>query len=114
MIIEFGTPPLAQANHELVEQRLQEFRQVGGVLETVTVEWRGKSLHVEVIDMPVASLYYNPKTHRIRAQRTLDPVRDRELDQNPWSQGSQEYLDYLLKALPADPTKPDPEFQVLM
>lgn len=114
MSTDFGTPPLGQENQLLVEQRLKEARQVGGVLETVTVEWRGKPLHVEVIDMPVASLYYNPKTHRIRAQRSHDPARDHGLNQDPWSAESQDYLDFLLKALPADPSKPDPDFQGLL
>jgi hypothetical protein len=111
---DFGRPPLAQENRLLVEQRLKEVRQAGGALETSRVEWRGKPLHAEVIDMPVASLYYNPGTHRIRAQRSHDPARDRALDLDPWSAESQAYLDFLLKALPADPSKPDPDFQVLL
>ncbi|GAA3609168.1 hypothetical protein GCM10022419_112670 [Nonomuraea rosea] len=114
MRTDYGVPPLAEENQLLVEQRLREFRTAGGVLETVTVEWRGKALHVEVIDMPVEALYYNPGTHRIRAQRMHDSVRDEELIRDPWSARSQEYLDYLLKALPAEPSKPDPEFEVLL
>ncbi|WP_330349508.1 transcriptional regulator [Streptomyces sp. NBC_00582] len=110
---DFGRPPLAQENRTLVEQRLKEVASAGGLRETLTVEWRTKPLHVEVIDMPVDSLYYNPGTHRIRAQRSHDLARDLQLDEDPWSPDSQDYLHYLLKALPADPSKPDPEFENL-
>ncbi|MFD4563277.1 transcriptional regulator [Streptomyces sp. NPDC058467] len=110
---DFGRPPLAQENRTLVEQRLKEAADNGGMRETLTVEWRTKPMHVEVIDMPVDSLYYNPGTHRIRAQRSHDPARDLLLDEDPWSPESQDYLDYLLQALPADPSKRDPEFDNL-
>ncbi|MFF4348856.1 transcriptional regulator [Streptomyces sp. NPDC001530] len=110
---EFGRPPLAQENQTLVEQRLKEAAGSGGIRETLTVEWRTKPMHVEVIDMPVDSLYYNPGTHRIRAQRSHDPARDLLLDEDPWSPESQGYLHYLLQALPADPSKRDPEFENL-
>ncbi|WP_329464983.1 transcriptional regulator [Streptomyces sp. NBC_01431] len=110
---DFGRPPQAEENQELVRQRLAETGGASGARETLTVEWRGVPLHVEVINMPVASLYYNPGTHRVRAQRSYDPVRDRQLDGDPWSTGSQAYLHHLLKALPADPSKEDPDYQVL-
>ncbi|MEU9096382.1 transcriptional regulator [Streptomyces sp. NPDC048361] len=110
---DFGRPPRAKENQELVLQRLAEAGTAAGTQETLTVEWRGLPLHVEVINMPVASLYYNPGTHRIRAQRSYDSARDRQLDLDPWSTASQEYLHYLLKALPADPSKEDPDYQVL-
>ncbi|MFJ2236804.1 transcriptional regulator [Streptomyces sp. NPDC087859] len=110
---DFGRPPLAQENQTLVEQRLKEAAG-GGIRETLTVEWRSKPMHVEVIDMPVDSLYYNPGTHRIRAQRSHDPGLDLQLDEDPWIPESQAYLDFLLKALPADPSKPDPEFENLL
>ncbi|WP_327429007.1 transcriptional regulator [Streptomyces sp. NBC_01236] len=110
---DFGRPPLAQENQTLVEQRLKEAVGSGGIRETLTVEWRTKPLHVEVIDMPVDSLYYNPGTHRIRAQRSHEPARDLLLDEDPWSPESQDYLHYLLQALPADPSKVDPEFENL-
>ncbi|MEU2516408.1 ParB/RepB/Spo0J family partition protein [Streptomyces syringium] len=111
---DFGRPPLAEENRELVEQRLKEVAESAGVRETQTVDWRGTPAHFEVIDMPVDALYYNPGTHRIRAQRSHDPARDRELDGAPWSPDGQAYLHHLLKALPSDPSKPDPEFAVLM
>lgn len=110
---DFGRPPRAHDNQRLVEQRLKEAKETGGVPETLTIEWRGQPLHIEVIDMPVSSLYYNPGTHRIRAQRSHDPARDRALKENAWSSESQEYLHYLLQALPSDPLKRDPDFEVL-
>lgn len=111
---DFGRPPLAAENQDLVEQRLEEIRDSGGVQETLRIEWRGQPLQVEVIDMPVNSLYYNPGTHRIRAQRTHDPARDRGLDEKAFSDDSQDYLHYLLQALPSDPAKRDPDFDVLL
>uniref|UniRef100_A0AAU2V8L4 Transcriptional regulator n=1 Tax=Streptomyces sp. NBC_00003 TaxID=2903608 RepID=A0AAU2V8L4_9ACTN len=110
---DFGRPPQAEENQELVRKRLAEAKGMAGARETLTVEWRGAPLHVEVIDMPVASLYYNPGTHRVRAQRSYDPAQDRQLDADPWSPVSQKYLQHLLKALPADPAKEDPDYQVL-
>ncbi|MFD9329123.1 transcriptional regulator [Streptomyces sp. NPDC060065] len=110
---DFGRPPLAQENQTLVEQRLKEAAGSGGLRETLTVEWRTKPMHVEVIDMPVDSLYYNPGTHRIRAQRSHDPAQDLQLDEDPWRPESQDYLHFLLQALPADPSKRDPEFDNL-
>lgn len=110
---DFGRPPRAYDNQRLVEQRLKEAKEAGGVHETLTIEWRGQPLHIEVIDMPVSSLYFNPGTHRIRAQRSHDPARDHALDENAWSPESQEYLHYLLQALPSDPLKRDPDFEVL-
>lgn len=111
---DFGSPPLADANRSLVEERLSEARQAGGVPETLKIEFRNKPVNVEVIDMPVAQLYYNPATHRIRAQRSHDPERDRNLDSNAWSEDSQDYLHYLLTTLPADPSRRDPSFEDLV
>ncbi|MFI5522367.1 transcriptional regulator [Streptomyces platensis] len=106
----FGRPPGAEDNQVLVQQRLKEAGQTPGARETLTVEWRGQPHHVEVINMPVAALYYNPGTHRIRAQRSHEPARDRELTEDPWSASSQDYLHHLLGALPADPSREDPDF----
>ncbi|MFF4771990.1 transcriptional regulator [Microtetraspora fusca] len=114
MHLDFGIPPRAEENRALVEQRLIEAQETGSVRETLTVEWRGQPLHVEVIDMPVERLYYNPGTHRIRAQRSFDPAQDQALEADPWRDTSQDYLEYLLKALPSDPAKRDPDFDVLM
>jgi hypothetical protein len=114
MTKDFGEPPLAMENKALVEQRIKEVRDGQGVPETLTIEFRGQPRHVEVIDMPVSQLFYNPGTHRIRAQRSHDPVRDAALDADPWSDESQDYLHHLLKAQPSDPSKQDPAFEALL
>ncbi|MFD1833147.1 ParB N-terminal domain-containing protein [Streptomyces desertarenae] len=114
MQVDFGEPPISAENRVLVEQRLEEVRKGQGVPETLTVEFRGQPRHVEVIDMPVSRLFYNPGTHRIRAQRSHDPERDLALQKDPWSDESQDYLHYLLKAAPTDPSKRDPKFDDLM
>ncbi|MEV8330700.1 transcriptional regulator [Streptomyces niveus] len=114
MTTDFGTPPRADENRTLVEARLKEIKAAGGVPETLRIEWRGQPLQIEVIDMPVDSLYYNPGTHRIRAQRSHEPLRDRALAENPWSGESQAYLHHLLQALPSDPSKRDPDFDALL
>ncbi|TRV81477.1 transcriptional regulator [Streptomyces sp. 130] len=110
---DFGLPPHAEKNKVTVEQRLREVAAGGGLQETLTIEWRTKPQVVQVIDMPVDSLYYNPGTHRIRAQRSYDPQLDRRLDEDPWSDESQNYLDHLLKAEPSDPSKRDKDFDAL-
>lgn len=110
---DYGHPPRAQEIAETVKRRLDDLVGEAGARETLTVEWGTGFRHVEVIDMPVADLYYNPATHRIRAQLGHDPEREAELEGDPWSARSQEYLDFLLKALPADTSKTDPEFEAL-
>lgn len=114
MANDFGVPPLAAANRSLVEERLKEARDAGGVPETLKIEFRGQPLNVEVIDMPLMQLFYNPGTHRIRAQRSHNPEKDRALDADSWSEESQDYLHYLLTTLPADPAKRDPKFDELI
>ncbi|MEU1150075.1 transcriptional regulator [Streptomyces sp. NPDC005863] len=111
---DFGRPPLADENKARVEKRLKEIAGGNAVRETLTIEWRTQPLSVEVIDMPVEELYYNPGTHRIRAQRDHEPDRDKLLEQRPWAPESQDYLHYLLQMLPADPSKKDPDFDDLM
>ncbi|WP_280334240.1 transcriptional regulator [Nocardia wallacei] len=113
MFTDYGLPPNAAATRSMVEQRLQEQRAGAGVPETLTVEWRGGPLHIEVIDMPLDVLSYNPGTHRIRAQRSLDPVRDAALTADPWSPESQDYLRHLLTIRPSEPDHRDPAFDDL-
>ncbi|MFI5537942.1 transcriptional regulator [Nocardia sp. NPDC051900] len=113
MFINFEDPPNAAATRSLVEERIKEQRDSEGVPETSTVEWRSRPLHVEVIDMPLEVLLYNPGTHRIRAQRSLDPGRDALLTANPWSAESQDYLRHLLTIRPSEPTHRDPAFDKL-
>ncbi|MEU1468908.1 transcriptional regulator [Streptomyces sp. NPDC005761] len=110
---DFGLPPHAAKNRVTVEERLLDAAAGGGLQETLTIEWRTKPEVVQVIDMPVDSLYYNPGTHRIQAQRSYDPRLDRRLDEDPWSDESQDYLDSLLKAEPSDPSKRDKDFDAL-
>ncbi|GGK78283.1 hypothetical protein Sme01_23110 [Sphaerisporangium melleum] len=103
-------PPGGNDVRTLVARRLAEVQRGQGARESVTIEWRSRPLSIDVIDVPVEMLYYNPETHRIRAQREHDPARDAYLTSDPWSQESQDYLHDLLKANPADPDREDPEF----
>ncbi len=113
MFTDFGVPPTADAVRTMVTQRLADLDHNGGVAETLTLEWRDAPLHVQVIDMPLNALYYNPGTHRIRAQRSLDQVRDAALSADPWSPESQDYLKHLLTRRPSDPTQRDVDFDKL-
>ncbi|WP_053730294.1 hypothetical protein [Streptomyces sp. WM6378] len=113
MSSDFGWPPLAAENRDRVEQRLKEASDGAGIRETLTVEWRQQPRVVQVIDMPLESLYYNPGTHRIRAQRSFDTKRDQLLGGDPWCDESQDYLRYLLQAEPSDPSRRDKDFEEL-
>ncbi|WP_241387368.1 ParB/RepB/Spo0J family partition protein [Rhodococcus sp. CH91] len=111
MASKFGVPPEGDKIRSLVTERLAVARQEDGA--KVTVDWRGQQKHLNVITMPVGMLYFNPDTHRIRAQRTLDADLNRILDESPWSEDAQHYLHRLLSAKPADPTQLDPDFITL-
>ncbi|MEU9363966.1 transcriptional regulator [Streptomyces avermitilis] len=113
MPTDFGVPPVADENRAKVEQRLQDVRAGDSVPETLRVEFRGRPIHVEVIDMPVDQLYYNPATHRISAQRAYDPVQEEALTKDHWSDAGQSYLHQLLTAMPSDPRQRDPDFDKL-
>ncbi|MFC6136177.1 transcriptional regulator [Streptomyces spororaveus] len=113
MSMDFGRPPRAAENQELVEKRLQEAAAGQGLQETLTIEWRTKPMVVQVIDMPIDQVYFNPSTHRIRAQRSFDPDRDELLTADAWSEESQDYLRHLLQALPSNPGKRDGDFDDL-
>lgn len=113
MMRELPAPPRADEFGELISKRVEEVREAGGTRETVSVELNGQPLHVEVIDLPLSRLYYNPSTHRIRAQRSHDPERDAALDKDPWSGESQDYLRFLLQASPANPDLRDKDFDTL-
>ncbi|MEU1817908.1 hypothetical protein ABZ543_22305 [Streptomyces roseifaciens] len=113
MLREFAPPPRAQEFSELIRMRLKEVKGAGGTRETVTVDLHGQPLHVEVIDLPLSGLYFNPGTHRIRAQRSHKPERDEALDKDPWSAESQDYLKFLLQAEPANPDRRDADFDKL-
>ncbi|MGW0574981.1 hypothetical protein ACWD25_03245 [Streptomyces sp. NPDC002920] len=113
MLREFPPPPRADEFSELIKKRLEEVRTAGGTRETVTVDWNGQQIHVEVVDLPLSGLYLNPGTHRIRAQRTHRPDQDRNLDKDPFGEAGQEYLTSLLKARPSNPDVRDPDFDKL-
>ncbi|MFJ4877897.1 transcriptional regulator [Streptomyces sp. NPDC088745] len=113
-MLKFVLPPRAAQNTEFVARRLKDVMEGDGPKETVTVEWHGRPLHVGVIDMPLRDLYYNPATHRIRAQRDHDPALAARLEAEPWLDESQDYLNRLLVGKPTNPDEPDPEFVALM
>ncbi|MFF9015185.1 hypothetical protein ACF09C_19740 [Streptomyces sp. NPDC014870] len=109
----FPPPPRADEFSELVKKRLDDVKNSGSTRETVTVDWNGQSLHCEVIDCPIGAVYFNPSTHRIRAQRSHNPAKDEALSNDPWGGESQEYLQFLLQADPANPSRRDPDFDKL-
>ncbi|GGW20415.1 hypothetical protein GCM10018980_37050 [Streptomyces capoamus] len=113
MVREFPPPPRAETVSELIRKRLEEVRNAGGTRETVTVDWNGQQIHVDVIDLPLNDLYLNPGTHRIRAQRSHRPDQDRNLDKDPFGEAGQDYLRSLLQAKPSDPDLRDPDFDKL-
>ncbi|MFC9280207.1 transcriptional regulator [Streptomyces collinus] len=111
MAVKFGVPPEGEKIRSLVEERLRQAMADNGA--KVTVEWRGEQKHLHVISMPVDMLYFNPDTHRIRAQRTLDAERNRLLEEEPWSEAAQTYLHDLLRCRPSNPTQTDPDYTAL-
>lgn len=106
-------PPNAENVQRVVEERLNALDPQNGLQETVTIEWRGTTKTVPVITMPTNLLFYNPDTHRVRAQRSMDPIQDEELEANPYSAAAQGYLHTLLMGDPSDPAKIDPSFTAL-
>ncbi|WP_050511822.1 ParB N-terminal domain-containing protein [Streptomyces rimosus] len=108
----FGVPPEGENIRSLVEQRLRQAVKEDGA--KVSVEWRGEQKHLNVISLPVDMLYFNPDTHRIRAQRTLDPERNRILEEEPWGVAAQTYLRDLLRCRPSNPNQTDPDYTALM
>ena len=104
-------PPNAADVAALVEQRVKALD--GQLTETTTIEWRGQPKTIPVIAMPINLLVYNPGTHRIRAQRSLDDERDRQLETDPFSDLAQTYVHELLMADPTDPRRVDADFEAL-
>ncbi|MER5309626.1 ParB/RepB/Spo0J family partition protein [Streptomyces sp. NPDC002773] len=111
MTVKFGVPPEGERIRSMVEERLKQAMADNGA--KVTVDWRGEQKHLSVISMPVDLLYFNPDTHRIRAQRTLDPEQNRVLEEQPWSESAQDYLATLLSRSPSNPSQIDPDFTAL-
>lgn len=109
---DFGIPPTGEEINAVISQRLSQAMNEDGA--KVTIDWRGEVRHLYVISMPVEMLYFNPGTHRIRAQRTLDPERDRIIDEDPWGHAAQNYLRDLLRQRPSNPDQTDPDYSALM
>ncbi|MEV4176697.1 ParB/RepB/Spo0J family partition protein [Nonomuraea sp. NPDC049709] len=112
MAVRFGVPPEGEKIRTLVEERLKQAMAEDGA--KVTVDWRGEQRHLYVISMPVDMLYFNPDTHRVRAQRTLDPERNHALEERPWSEPAQAYLHDLLRQKPSEPNQTDPDYLALV
>ncbi|MEW1952309.1 ParB N-terminal domain-containing protein [Terrabacter sp. NPDC080008] len=108
----FGIPPRGDEIKAVISQRLKQAMAEEGA--KVTIDWRGEPRHLYVISMPVDMLYFNPDTHRIRAQRTLDPERNQAIEENPWGEAAQNYLHDLLRQRPANPDQTDPDYTALM
>jgi hypothetical protein len=107
------TPPNAAEISDIIKVRLAALEEHKDARETVSIEWRGSTLHVPVISMPVDLVSYNPDTHRIRAQRSTDVTGAQALDNHPWGSAAQSYLHRLLMGDPAEPSKIDPSFNAL-
>src|SRR6266576_3796904 len=100
--------PNADEVRKIVKERLNAAEQTRGVGETVRVEWRGQELDLLVITMPVDLLAYNPDTHRIRAQRTLDPERDSVLTAELFGDEAQAIFTSSLRVTLRTPRRPTP------
>ncbi|MET9368081.1 transcriptional regulator [Streptomyces griseoflavus] len=111
MAVRFGVPPEGEKIRSLVDERLAQAMVEDGA--KISVEWRGEQKHLRVISMPVDMLYFNPDTHRIRAQRSLDPEQNRVLEEEPWSESAQAYLHRLLRCRPSNPNQTDPDYLAL-
>jgi len=109
---DFGIPPKGEEIKAVIEQRVRQAMNEDGA--KITIDWRGEPRHLRVISMPVEMLYFNPDTHRIRAQRTLDAKRDAAIEKDPWGEEAQAYLHDLLRQRPANPDQTDPEYTALM
>lgn len=106
-------PPNVVDIRKVVEERVRALESLKGAQETVTIEWRGRPHHIPVISMPVDLLHYNPDTHRIRAQRSINPALERDLETDPFGESGQNYLHQLLMGDPTDPSKTDQSFTAL-
>jgi len=111
--LERKEPGKAETTSAIVADRVAAAHADIGVKETLQIEWRGSPKSLPVVTIPLSHLSYNPDTHRIRAQRDFDAARDQVITSSPWSDEAQQYLDYLLSALPNDPSKVDPAFEKL-
>lgn len=106
-------PPNAAAVAQLIEQRLAARLEKTGEQRTLTVDFRGQPEILSVVSLPVDSLMLNPDTHRIRAQKSLDPVREKALEDDPYGEMAQGYLQHLLTRDPVNPENEDTSFKEL-
>lgn len=106
-------PPNAAAVAQLIEHRLSARLEKAGEQRTLTVDFRGQPEILSVVSLPVDSLMLNPDTHRIRAQKSLDPERERALEDDPYGEVAQSYLQHLLTRDPVNPENEDTSFKEL-
>lgn len=104
-------PPNSEEIKSVVEQRLASRK--SGLEESVSIDWRDDRVSMPVVSMRVDMTYYNPNTRRIQAQRGIDPIREKALLEDPFSDVSQAYLEELLQWDPARPGTLDPAFEKL-
>jgi hypothetical protein len=104
-------PPNAADISRIVDKRLAS--RGLGIEESVAIDWREGKLSIPVISMPLELTYFNPNTRRIQAQRGIDPPRQLVLEEQPFSDVGQEYLEELLQWDPARPGTIDPAFEKL-
>lgn len=106
-------PPNAAAAGRLIEQRITARQEKSGDQRTLTIEFRGQPEILPVVSLPVDSLVLNPDTHRIRAQKSLDAVREEALENDPYGEVAQGYLQHLLSRDPVNPEHEDTSFKEL-
>lgn len=106
-------PPNAAAAGQLIGQRITARQEKAGDQRTLTIEFRGQPEILPVISLPVDCLVLNPDTHRIRAQKSLDPVRETALENDPYGEVAQGYLQHLLSRDPVNPEHEDTSFKEL-
>lgn len=106
-------PANAEDVRQVIETRLAALDDTSETKSSVDIEWRGEQRAIPVISMPLSVLKYNPDTHRIKAQRSLDAERDKQLDEDPYGEIGQKYLHYLLMGDSTDPSSADPNFLAL-
>lgn len=106
-------PPNDAAAGQLIEQRITARQEKAGDQRTLTIEFRGQPEILPVVSLPVDCLVLNPDTHRIRAQKSLDPVREKALENDPYGEVAQGYLQHLLSRDPVNPENEDTSFKEL-
>ena len=65
--------------------------------ETLRVPWRGGQKKMPVIQIKIAAILLNPRSHRIKAQLESDPKAAKLIESNPESDDAQEVIAKLLR-----------------